>query len=197
MQTLDPSVSNITQYFLDLNYSAQLIEQELGRSYLENYLNFTYTAAEIFVACRLTLRDFPVNCSNYVTEFIGETGRCFTFHSAEYIRENGAINKSHDGISDAVLLLFDTHPDDYFSTKTSAEGVWAQIHDPDDVAYMEKRSVALAPGESTFMAIKKVVKLKKRSIMCRCTILLLIMVLSYILTSGRVETSPRALHERL
>ena len=156
LQTLDPDI-NLTQVYLDRNFSIETIERELGRSYYESFFDLTYNIDEIFISCRLNLRLPPVNCSDYVTSYIGESSLCFTFHSAEFIREHGAVNKTHDGISDAVLLMFDVNPNDEWSIKSNAEGVWVQVHDPNDEAYMERKAVALTAGRSTFMEIKKVV----------------------------------------
>ena len=138
------------------NFTAEERETEFQKNYYRFMMNTTYTADEFFVSCRLGLRRPGESCTPYVTQLVADGGVCYTFHSKEFIRANGALRSTHDGIADSLVITFNIHTDDYWYSLLNAKGMLIDVHSPDDQAYIDKSTLMLSPGTSTLMALQAV-----------------------------------------
>ena len=138
------------------NFTAEEREREFQKNYYRFTMNSTYTADEFFVSCQLGLRRPGESCTPYVTQLVADGGACYTFHSKEFIRANGALRSTHDGIADSLVITFNIHTDDYWYSLLNAKGMLIDVHSPDDKAYTDKSTLMLSPGTSTLMALQAV-----------------------------------------
>lgn len=140
-----------------VDYVTELNNSMFGANFLTFIRNTTYTADEFFVSCKLSIRDAAQSCTPFVTQYHGDTGVCYTFHSHEYIKSQGALYATHDGITDAILITFNVHPEDYVYARINAEGMQVHVHSPDYEPNMEENTILLSPATSTVMALQKVI----------------------------------------
>ena len=155
---LDAFFSDVSdeEFIRASNYTQEQFDNELNLNFYSFMLNTTYTAEEFFVSCRPVFRSAAVNCTPYVTSFFGDAGLCYTFHSKQYVEENGAIYKTHNGLNNALIITYNVNVDDYMYSFLTGKGMLIDVHHVDDEPYMDNNALMITPGTSTVLALQKV-----------------------------------------
>ena len=115
----------------------------------------SYTAEEMFVDCHFLYSTESKPCSAYLTPLFNNRGKCYTFHSQDYIKKNGPVNVIQPGPSYGVIMTLNTMKEEYYYTFGLGYGLQVLVHDPRVYPLMEQKSFVVSPGRETYVAIQK------------------------------------------
>ena len=134
----------------------QQITEQLKDIPLKPFMeDVSYTAEEMFVDCHFPYATEDKPCSHYLRPLFNNRGKCYTFHSKDYIKENEAIDVVQPGPSYGVIMTLNTLKEEYYYTFGLGYGLQVLVHDPNVYPLMEQKSFVVSPGQETYVAIQK------------------------------------------
>ncbi|ELT89070.1 hypothetical protein CAPTEDRAFT_200009 [Capitella teleta] len=149
------ALNKFTKHLSNITLEDENVLNQMDSGYIlrQMFHDGAFTLEEMVYTC--FWQNQVVNCSDYFTQTLTAMGYCYTFNSADLIKENGRLKTSQIGVKQGFSFYVDVGQENYFYQSRNSAGIRLLVHDPYDWPLVEASGIAISPGTETFLSISE------------------------------------------